>query len=92
MARLPWQWICMNNVAVLYPRKSYFVLKHSQMVFVQFWSLKMLPAWQKLGCSNQNEVMHPVGRETLSRTTRMWRFQDCPEETSPTVDLKLLLG
>lgn len=60
MTRLPWQWIYMNNVAVLYPSKSYFVLKHSQMVFVQFWSLQILPAWQKFGCSTQKEVMHSV--------------------------------
>lgn len=83
MTRLPWQWICMNNVAVLYSSKSYFVLKHSQMVFVQFWSLKILPAWQKFGCSNPKEVMHPVGQETLSRTARMCNFRVAQKKLHP---------
>lgn len=74
ITRLSWQWICMNNVAVLYTSKSCFVLKHSQVLFVQSWSiLKMLPSQQKFG--NEKQGIHPVRQETL--------FQDCKDVVIP---------
>lgn len=60
------------NVAVLHPSKLHFVLKHSQVLSVQSWSLKMLCAWQ-----NQKKEIHPVGQETPFRTTSILGFQGC---------------
>lgn len=79
MTRLSWQWICMNSVVVLYPGKSCFALKHSQVLFVQSWSiLKMLPIQQKFDFVNEKQVIHPAGQETL--------FQDCKDVVIPGLD------
>lgn len=69
----------MNSVVVLYPGKSCFALKHSQVLFVQSWSiLKMLPIQQKFDFVNEKQVIHPAGQETL--------FQDCKDVVIPGLD------